>query len=190
MHADLPEQARLIVRRTERRLGETEQAASSKWRLPIQASITNMRMLAGVQIPGPLLDVYPAHIKNKLYCSPMVITRARPSRVHFSSDEIHVTVRKSPESDETDQQSLRTLVESKCPSLFSEFSHAWWLFKLVTRVSHPSALLTGSNTVATCRPCIVLRETFQKSIKSSTIGNVQTASTVSNLMCTPERTSV
>ncbi|RDB21060.1 hypothetical protein Hypma_011583 [Hypsizygus marmoreus] len=39
-----------------------------------------------------------------------------------------VTVRKGNDSNETDEVSLRALVESRCKSLFTEFHPLWWLF--------------------------------------------------------------
>ncbi|KAF8894594.1 AB-hydrolase YheT [Infundibulicybe gibba] len=48
--------------------------------------------------------------------------------VRFSPDPAIITVRKSADSDETEQVSIRTLVETRCKSLFTEFRPIWWLF--------------------------------------------------------------
>ncbi|KAF9464677.1 AB-hydrolase YheT [Collybia nuda] len=49
--------------------------------------------------------------------------------IHFSPKPAVVTVRKSKNSNQVERQSLRTLVETKCKSLFTEFRPLWWLYK-------------------------------------------------------------
>ena len=65
---------------------------------------------------------------------------ARLPRVHFSSPQVYVSVRKSGDPESTERTSLRALLESKCPSLFSEFRPAWWLFKYVLTFRENSIL--------------------------------------------------
>jgi len=52
----------------------------------------------------------------------------RTPLIHFSPKPAHVAVKKCKDTDETEQISLRTLVESRCQSLFTEFHPIWWLF--------------------------------------------------------------
>ncbi|KAF5381000.1 hypothetical protein D9615_003933 [Tricholomella constricta] len=60
-----------------------------------------------------------------------VASQGMPDRtplIHFSPKPALVAVKKGKDSDETEQLSLRTLVESRCQSLFTEFHPLWWLF--------------------------------------------------------------
>ncbi|GLB34977.1 putative alpha/beta hydrolase fold [Lyophyllum shimeji] len=52
----------------------------------------------------------------------------RTPLIHFSPKPALVSVKKGKDSDETDEMSLRALVESRCQSLFTEFHPLWWLF--------------------------------------------------------------
>ncbi|KAG6911510.1 hypothetical protein DXG01_014584 [Tephrocybe rancida] len=52
----------------------------------------------------------------------------RTPLIHFSPKPAVFSVKKSKDSDETEQVSLRALVESRCQSLFTQFHPIWWLF--------------------------------------------------------------
>ncbi|KAH0583899.1 hypothetical protein H2248_009492 [Termitomyces sp. 'cryptogamus'] len=47
--------------------------------------------------------------------------------IHFAPKPALLSARKSKDSDETEEISFRTLVESRCPSLFTQFHPIWWL---------------------------------------------------------------
>jgi len=46
----------------------------------------------------------------------------------LAEDPIYIPVRRRRNSREVERTSLRTFLESKCPSLFREYRSAWWLF--------------------------------------------------------------
>ncbi|PFH54375.1 hypothetical protein AMATHDRAFT_135563 [Amanita thiersii Skay4041] len=48
--------------------------------------------------------------------------------VRFPKKSVQIIVRKGKNSEETEKASLRELLETRCPSLFTAFSPAWWLF--------------------------------------------------------------
>ncbi|KAG6818136.1 hypothetical protein H0H87_000041 [Tephrocybe sp. NHM501043] len=52
----------------------------------------------------------------------------RTPLIHFSSKPAILAVKKSKDSNETEQVSLQALVETRCQSLFTEFHPIWWLF--------------------------------------------------------------
>ena len=58
----------------------------------------------------------------------------RLPRLHFAPSPARVAV-KSPvtgsEADEQPKEGLDDFVAARCPSLYKEFSPAWWLFKWV-----------------------------------------------------------
>lgn len=51
--------------------------------------------------------------------------------IHFSTKPAAIPVRKEEGSDEVAQVSFRTLVETSCKSLYTEFKPIWWLPKFV-----------------------------------------------------------
>ncbi|KAG6832398.1 hypothetical protein H0H92_002666 [Tricholoma furcatifolium] len=55
-------------------------------------------------------------------------TPERTPLIHFSTKPTVLSVKKSKDSNETEQVSFRTLVESRCKSLFTPFHPLWWLF--------------------------------------------------------------
>ncbi|KAG6866897.1 hypothetical protein C0991_003812 [Blastosporella zonata] len=55
-------------------------------------------------------------------------TSDRTPIIHFSPKPAVLAVKKSKGSDETEQISLRALVESRCQSLYTQFHPIWWLF--------------------------------------------------------------
>ncbi|KAG5643483.1 hypothetical protein DXG03_000871 [Asterophora parasitica] len=96
-----------------------------------------------------------------------IASQALPDRaplIHFSPKPALVNVKKGKDTDETQQTSLRELVETRCQSLFTEFKPLWWLFKYVKDL-----------------PCIV-RETYAASIaatsKPSTVSLVTSPKTI------------
>lgn len=59
----------------------------------------------------------------------------RTTLVHFASKPAMITVKKASDTDETEELSLRDLVETRCKSLFTDFRPLWWLFKCVYATS-------------------------------------------------------
>lgn len=55
--------------------------------------------------------------------------------IHFPTKPALIAVRKHKDSDEIEHLSLRTLIETRCQSLFKEFKPLWWLFKCVPLLS-------------------------------------------------------
>ncbi|PCH35624.1 AB-hydrolase YheT, partial [Wolfiporia cocos MD-104 SS10] len=49
-------------------------------------------------------------------------------KLYYADKPTTITVKASPHSKEARHESLRTFVESRCPSLLEEFLPAWWLF--------------------------------------------------------------
>jgi hypothetical protein len=51
--------------------------------------------------------------------------------VHFAEKPALLSVQKNTETDgaEAELLSLRVLLETRCPSIFTEFKPLWWLFK-------------------------------------------------------------
>jgi hypothetical protein len=49
--------------------------------------------------------------------------------IHFAPDPAVLPVRKNEESKEVEYVSIRTLLETRCKSLFTEFHPLWWLSK-------------------------------------------------------------
>ncbi|PCH35623.1 AB-hydrolase YheT [Wolfiporia cocos MD-104 SS10] len=49
-------------------------------------------------------------------------------KLYFAESPVSVTVKDSPGSKKTKQESLRTFIETRCPSLLREFRPVWWLF--------------------------------------------------------------
>jgi hypothetical protein len=50
-----------------------------------------------------------------------------PSELHLSASPAYFSVRKVTDTADVERLSMRTFLESRVPSLFSEFRHAWWL---------------------------------------------------------------
>ncbi|KAF8636529.1 hypothetical protein AX17_003342 [Amanita inopinata Kibby_2008] len=48
--------------------------------------------------------------------------------IRFAPKPVTLTVKKRNDSDKTEEATLRELLEARCPSLFSDFRPAWWLF--------------------------------------------------------------
>lgn len=89
-----------------------------------------------------------------------VASKGWPSRyplIHFSSNPAVITVKKHKGSDEVERISLRTLVETRCKSLFTEFRPLWWLFKYVVRSLLPPQLLQFFVLLQRSSPDHVLR---------------------------------
>jgi len=51
--------------------------------------------------------------------------------VHFPDQPAAVHVKSDSANDSPQRESLRTLVETYCPTLFTPFKPLWWLFKCV-----------------------------------------------------------
>jgi hypothetical protein len=49
--------------------------------------------------------------------------------VHFAPKPALLQAKKRKDSDEVEELSLQILLETRCPSLFSEFRPVWWLAK-------------------------------------------------------------
>jgi uncharacterized protein len=49
--------------------------------------------------------------------------------IHFASNPAVLLVRKDKDPKEVEYVSIRTLLETRCKSLFTEFHSLWWLFK-------------------------------------------------------------
>ncbi|KDQ60843.1 hypothetical protein JAAARDRAFT_190982 [Jaapia argillacea MUCL 33604] len=47
--------------------------------------------------------------------------------LHFSSKPVYLSVRSQSDSGQVESYTLRSLIESKCPSLLTEYRPAWWL---------------------------------------------------------------
>ncbi|RXW24113.1 hypothetical protein EST38_g1711 [Candolleomyces aberdarensis] len=56
------------------------------------------------------------------------ITQTHLPTVHFAEKPALLPVKKQTETDGTDLLSLQELLETRCPSLFTEFKPLWWLF--------------------------------------------------------------
>jgi hypothetical protein len=89
------------------------------------------------------------------------------SRVTWPQKPAQVVVQRRGSLNDTEPEkiSLRTLIETRCPSVLTPFKGAWWLFKYVPSLllSHPSSL--GKPAVATCRPDILSSAIFLKQIQ-------------------------
>jgi len=49
--------------------------------------------------------------------------------VHFDSTPALLPVKKGKDEDEIEHVSIKTLLETRCPSLFTSFKPLWWLSK-------------------------------------------------------------
>jgi hypothetical protein len=49
--------------------------------------------------------------------------------VHFDSNPALLLVKKAEADDEVERVCIKTLLETRCPSLFTPFKPLWWLFK-------------------------------------------------------------
>lgn len=49
--------------------------------------------------------------------------------IHFADKPATLRVKKSDGSHDVDELSIKTLLETRCPSLFSHFKPLWWLPK-------------------------------------------------------------
>ncbi|KAF8628399.1 hypothetical protein AX15_003923 [Amanita polypyramis BW_CC] len=56
-----------------------------------------------------------------------VVTRTAPT-IYFAPKPIFLSVKKRSDNEQTEQLSLKELLESRCPGLFSNFNPVWWLF--------------------------------------------------------------
>ncbi|KAF8798005.1 AB-hydrolase YheT [Phlegmacium glaucopus] len=72
--------------------------------------------LIGLGLLGGIFSVASNHYSNS---SP---------EIHFASKPAILPVRKDKESNEVQYISIRTLLETRCKSLFSDFRPLWWLF--------------------------------------------------------------
>ncbi|KAG6835448.1 hypothetical protein H0H93_001370 [Arthromyces matolae] len=51
--------------------------------------------------------------------------------IHFAAKPAILTVKKGGEGDDLENLSFQTLVQTRCPSLYTKFRPLWWLFKFV-----------------------------------------------------------
>ena len=91
--------------------------------------------------------------------------------VHFADKPATLQVRRNDGSDDVDAVSIKTLLETRCPSLFSRFKPLWWLPKCVSfRVVKKCCAAQLKATVVTSKHCIVSWATFQRATSSGTLG--------------------
>lgn len=82
-----------------------------------------------------------------------VTSRTAPT-VHFASKPILLEVKtEKRDNQQTEKLSLRELVETRCPSLFTAFNAAWCLFKLV----HSAQVLIITDSSKWTPPDYILR---------------------------------
>lgn len=65
---------------------------------------------------------------------------SQKSQIYFPAIPATVKVRRVRGSKETTHSSLRKVIERRCPTLFEDFSPAWWLFKFVIAESYMNLL--------------------------------------------------
>lgn len=59
----------------------------------------------------------------------------RSSTIHFPAEPARLPIKNDKDSDETSYVCLRTLLETRCQSLFIPFKPLWWLFKYVSTLA-------------------------------------------------------
>ena len=79
----------------------------------------------GFEVPATLISL------GILFSVARRLYSGSSTEIHFAPNPAVLPVRKNEESKETEYVSLRTLLETRCKSLFTEFRPLWWLSKWV-----------------------------------------------------------
>ncbi|KAF9480145.1 AB-hydrolase YheT [Pholiota conissans] len=76
---------------------------------------------------GALISILIVTFMGSVYSLTSRISASGLPTIHFADKPAHLRVRRAKGSDEVDEISIKALLETKCPSLFSEFKPLWWL---------------------------------------------------------------
>lgn len=80
---------------------------------------------------GALISIIVASIMGAAISLTSGLSASGAPTVHFADKPAVLRVRKGDDSDSVEEISLRTLLQTRCPSLFTEFKPIWWLPKCV-----------------------------------------------------------
>lgn len=78
----------------------------------------------GLEVPASLISL---GLIGGIFTFASDYYSSSPPEIHFASDPAVLRVRKDKDSNEIEYVSIRTLLETRCKSLFTEFRPLWWL---------------------------------------------------------------
>jgi hypothetical protein len=78
---------------------------------------------------GALISIVAVAFIGGVFSFSTMFNASGTPTVHFADKPALLPVRKDDGSEEVEEISIKTLLETRCPSLFSEFQPVWWLPK-------------------------------------------------------------